>query len=149
MMGHHSWLSPTRLTRALDGGVDPFQNRAILGYTQTTPGCDEGIVTPWHSNAKPHDDRAIRWRLLRHATQPEYGVKCSPRVLRISWETGPSVAPIITILLLKVTSASPFLYTKCAPCVALDRLDIGRQPLLKTPALYIERTKMTAVRGKE
>src|SRR5437667_284185 len=94
MMGYHSWLSPTRLTRALDEGVDHFQNRAILGYTQTTPGCDEGIVTPWHSNAEPHDDRAMRWRLLRHATQLEYGVKCSPRVLRTSWETGPSMAPV-------------------------------------------------------
>src|SRR2546430_1525995 len=97
MMGHDSWLSPTRLTRALDGGVDPFQNRAILGHTQATPGCDEGIVTPWHSNAEPHDDRAMRWRLLRHATQPEYGIKCSPRVLCTSWETGLSVAPITVL----------------------------------------------------
>src|SRR6266516_8101906 len=37
MMGHHSWLSPTRLTRALDEGVDPFQNRAILGHTHKLP----------------------------------------------------------------------------------------------------------------
>src|SRR5437667_11274797 len=63
-------------------------------HIQATPGCDEGIVTPWHSNAEPHDNRAMRWRLLRHATQLEYGVKCSPRVLRTSWETGPSVAPV-------------------------------------------------------
>src|SRR6266516_8056569 len=130
MMSHHSWLSPTRLTRALDGGVDPFQNRAILGHTQTTPGCDEGIVTPWHSNAEPHDDRAIRWRLLRHATQPEYGVKCSPRVLRISWEIGPSVAPVTTILLSKATSASPFPYTEYALYAALGCLDVVRQHLL-------------------
>ena len=149
MMGHHSWLSPTRLTRALDKGVDPFQNRAILGHTQTTPRCDEGIVTPWHSNAELHDDRAIRWRLLRHATQPEYGVKYSPRVLYISWETGLSVAPVTTILLSKVTSASPFPHTKYVPYAASGRLDTGRQALLKTPALYTERIEITAVRGKE
>src|SRR5256886_5056011 len=115
----------------MEAFANPFQNRAILGYTQTTPRCDEGIVTPWHSNAGPHDDRAIRWRLLRHATQPEYGVKCNSHVLRTSWETGPSVTPVTTILLSKVTSASPFPHTKYAPYATLGRLDIGRQPSLK------------------
>ena len=81
----------------MEAFADLFQNRAILSHTQTTPECDEGIVTPWHSNAELHDDRAMRWRLLRHATQLEYGVKCSPRVLRTSWETGPSVAPVTVL----------------------------------------------------
>jgi len=63
------------LGRLSDGPIGP------CGHTpQATPGCDEDIVTSWHSNAGPHDNRAMRWRLLRHATQPEYEVKCSPRV---------------------------------------------------------------------
>ena len=44
----------------------------------------------------------MRWRLLRYATQLEYGVKCSPRVLRTSWETGLSVTPITLDYLNKV-----------------------------------------------